>query len=316
MIGYLLYLYNKVKGYIYTNNNTEDVIPFIIPFDIEQIEKEDAYHKYKNVNQTIFAINNMPNVVHNLLFCGYSTVSLNYYYCNLDLKDNSITHNLINPFDTDLLNDTIKYIFIRINIIGSKKLFDHVNGIYINKNKKYILIFEPKLVLLYDKEMMEEFIRDKTFELHDYKLIWASDLGYNQYNKMQKYDLFCQTYVLFVFILIVLNDCNIINVEEEYIIMFSSIITNKNVSYFLYHIDTFLKTNNYDICQQDELWTLPGINGIKDISNIVKYLITKKEIRELDSQFNIVEEDDLFIIDHSDKLTRSLCTDDVLANPF
>jgi len=285
IVRYFVYLYYKIKGYLYLDNNNNQ---YKIPFDKFSIPK------HKNINNTIFALNNMPETIHQLLFGNNGDIAFNYYYIRLDLQKNMVDHNL--ALNDDMLNNDIKYIFIRLNLINNNSLFNHVNGIYINKNKKYILIYEPKVELMYDSEFIETLLKSK-IDCHDYIFIYAEDLGYSHYKRMQNYDLFCQTYVLFVFVLITLNDD--IN-YENYSDMFDSVINSNNIDHFLYYIDELLKNNNYDICEQPELWTIP---------NIMK-CIFKKDNNNNDNVEKLVikEDDDIFIIDQVNNIAE---TDDV-----
>ncbi len=298
IFGYVIYLYYKLKGYLYSNNDTK--VQYRIPFDIDLINKDENYHKYEDINKTIFALNNMPDVVHHLLFGNKDNIAFNYYYIRLDIEKKEIDHNL-DLLESDMLNKDIRYIFIRLNLINSQNHFNHVNGIYINKNKKYVLIFEPKVELSFTKDLINSFLRNN-IDLSKYKFIYAEDLGYNIYNRMQNYDLFCQTYVLFVFLLITLNDDMI--EYDNYSTMFQSVINSKNIGYLLYHINTLLLNNNYDICDQPELWTLSS-NKFKKIKNLIKYLIDNKKEEDI-TKFIIKEDGDLFIIDNNYDDTKSL----------
>ncbi|ARF09568.1 hypothetical protein Indivirus_1_191 [Indivirus ILV1] len=282
VFGYVVYLYYKIKGYLCSNNNSS--FQYKIPFDTETLKNNSG-----NINKVIFALNNMPDTIHHLLFGDQNNISFNYYYIRLDLEKKELNYNL-EGIDDDINNVDIEYIFIRLNLINRQDFFDHVNGIYINKNKKYVLIFEPKVKLSFDAPFIEAFMK-KYIHDDNYKFIYAEDLGYNIYNKIQNYDLFCQTYVLFVFSLIILND-NMIE-YNNYSTMFNDVINSKNIEYFLYYIDILLQKNGYEICDQPELWTLSQNNFIK-IKNIINYIITNKKTE--DNNCNIREEDDLFIV--------------------
>lgn len=296
ILKYFFYLYYKIKGYLYISNKD-----YCVPFDCQEIEKEESFHEYKNnnklINKTMFALNNMPNEIYNLLFSQTLNISKNYYNIRLEQNKN-IYHNL-ELLKDDMLNTDIEYIFIRLNIINSEKFINHVNGIIINKNKKYVLIYEPKVELLFERSFLEKNLIDSTTILNEYKFIYAEDIGYNIYTKMQGYDLFCQTYVLFVFILITLNDD--IN-YQNYKQMFDAIITYKNLGYLLYHIDTLLQKNNYIICDQLELWSYPT-HRFQNISNMLHFFFHNNEkeencINENIENINIIEENDMYIVNN------------------
>ena len=285
VLQYFYYLYYKLKYYLYPDNRN-----YAVPFDIEEIENEKNFYEYQNnneVNKTLFALNNMPEIVYQLIFKDMINVSPNYYYIRMD--DQNINHNLETLKD-DMLNDNIQYIFIRLNII--QHLISHVNGIIINKNQNYVLIYEPKVVMIYDPIYIEEFLKLKG-DFSNYKFILAQDIGYTCYNRMQNYDLFCQTYVLFVFILITLND-NINYVK--YRKMFNTIINYNNLGYFLYYINTLLTKNNYTICNQQEIWAYPT-HKFKNISNIINFFFYNKKEELEENDIDIIEENDMFIID-------------------
>lgn len=281
LFKYIVYIYNKLKGYIYSNNSK---VQYKIPFD-STLPKPNNY----DINKTIFALNNMPDIIHNLLFENDINVASNYYYIRLDIVNKTIDHNL-DLLKNDIDNDNIKYIFIRLNLVNCK-YFNHVNGIYINKSKYYTLIFEPKYELIYNPLELESLLKNYT---NNYQFIYAKDIGYTIYNRMQSYDLFCQTYVLFSFLLIVLNDGEIN--YENYCEMFSSVITPKNVEYLLYHIDNLLKKNNYDICNQPELWVQPN-DKFNEIKNVIRFIFNNKKEEDI-SNLNICEEDGLVMIEN------------------
>ncbi|MCJ7637187.1 MAG: hypothetical protein MUO21_06820 [Nitrososphaeraceae archaeon] len=287
---------------MYSNNNSKS--QYKVPFNIELIEQDENYHKYENINKTIFALNNMPEIVHHLLFENNTKIAFNYYFVRLDLEKSLIQSNL-ELLNHDIENQDIEYIFIRLNLINEHSYFNHVNGIYINKNKKYILIFEPKLELSFDAESLETFLVNE-ISINTYKFIYAKDLGYDIYHRIQNYDLFCQTYVIFAFLLIVVND-DTVN-YDEYGNMFQSIINSKNVGYLLYYVDTLLQKNNYEICDQPELWALPT-NKLEGIKNIIKYLLVNKK-EEAMCNLHIYEKDDLIIVNNQDS-TNSFGNEEV-----
>lgn len=268
---YIGYLYNKFKCYLYSNNLEET---YNIPFPLK--------HKSYDINKVIFAINNMPHIIHNILFFDMKTVSQNYYYIRLD--NSCLSHNLEN-LDKDMHNSEIEFIFIRLDLINKNKYINHVNGIYINKNKKYILIFEPKFELSFDKNTVEELI-----QYEDYKFIYAEDIGYTKYTKMQNYDLFCQTYVLLTFFIITHNDNNY-NDYTQIKSMISSIINSKSIDCFHYYLYELLKKNNYEICEQNDLFSY-------NVVDIVKFLFKKNEIINSEN-LREIDEDGLCIVTYS-----------------
>ena len=284
VLKYFYYLYYKITGYLYHDNNN-----YNLPFEIEEIEKEENFQNYKNnneINKTIFALNNMPEIIHTLLFNNINNISNNYYY--IRIRDQQVDHNLV--LYEDMIDQNIQYIFIRLNIINNNSM-NHVNGIIINKSQKYVLIYEPQVELSFDKLFMEEFLKLKS-DFSNYKFIYAEDIGYNVYNKMQNYDLFCQTYVLLVFILIIMND----NINyKKYRKMFNTLINYKNLGYFLYFINTLLQENNYDICCTEDLWAYPT-NRLQNISNWVHFFFNNNR-KEDQIDVDIIEHNDMYIIE-------------------
>src|SRR5205085_26945 len=103
------------------------------------------------IAKTIFALNNLPVKMHEILFSCYENVSHQYYQISFK-RNNGIFEPLsinCDGLNEDMLNGNIRFIFIRINIIKStnKVTMNHVNCVVIDKWKQYILYFEPMFVL-------------------------------------------------------------------------------------------------------------------------------------------------------------------------
>lgn len=264
MFHYITYLYNSIKRCFYI---TPELNNYILPFNIQNIDKNSEFQEFKDndieINKVIFTLNNLPDKVHNLLFSDNEEVCNEYFYITVKVKDriqnqthkeiDEIFHNLDN-INNHLFNDKIRYIFIRVNVIDAyHKVMDHVNCIIIDKNKKYILFFEPKFEFIYDAADLTKFVSEK-IDIGNYSIIMPQDIGYDYYTRLQSYDIFCQSYVIFVFGIIVCNDIgNITNYRS----IINSIITHENLGCMLYHIHTLLKQSGYDICEQKIIWSFP-----------------------------------------------------------
>lgn len=257
------YLYQLIKTYF------DDKTQYKLPFNISDIEQDELFNNFKGsdieLNKTIFALNNIPDIIHKILFTDYY-ICEKYYYITLKLNPSKIIdvyHNLIDINDS-FLDDKIKYIYIRVNVITktSYKNMQHVNCIIIDKNNKHILFFEPKLTFMYDVSVLTSLI-DNCMDTSTYKKLFPQDIGYNILNQLQRYDTYCQTYVIFIFSLIIHNQA----IEyKDYHQMFNKSITTKNIGYYLFNIYRKLREYNYEICIQPLIWNYP------DSTNIFKTL--------------------------------------------
>lgn len=243
-----------------------------VPFNIKEIKKSNNFRNFKDneqeLNKVIFFLNNMPDKVHSIIFNNYTNVCPTYYDITilLDQKNNicNLMHNL-EDIDKYLEDQGIRYIYIRINILGEVKM-NHVNCIIIDKQEKYLLLFEPKFNLYYDVRVLFNFI-DGIFYGYHYKKISAADLGYHNFNRLQSYDRFCQTYVIFVYLLIILNP----HVKyKNYKTMFNNIITKENLGYLLFTIYQLLHQNNYTINEQPLIWSYPT-NTFRNLIKLFKF---------------------------------------------
>lgn len=296
MFEYITYLFNLIKNYF-----TSNTIKYNLPFDYDGIETNPNFNEFKNndkdINKVIFALNNLPENIHSILFGATEQISNKFFFITIKLDNGNIYdfHHNLNDINNQLNNDSIKYILIRINIIDStKNVMNHVNCIIIDKENKYSLFFEPKITFVYDVNDLTKII-DGLMNIADYKKLYPKDIGYNTYNKLQKYDAFCQSYILFVFIMIILNK----NIKpENFCTMFNSTITSKNLGYLLFHINELLKKNNFDICDQAEIWSFPT-NKTKNMFNLLHLFLNNKSETSKDEITDLLinEEDDIIIID-------------------
>ena len=123
---------------------------------LDEIKKDLLYVDYKKdrsrINKTIFALNNMPEVIHTVLFknSNYLHICPKYFQMYYELNDNNKfvkKYANLTTLQVYLDDNALRYIYIRINLIENNKKNDHVNSIIIDKKKKYILYFEPQCEL-------------------------------------------------------------------------------------------------------------------------------------------------------------------------
>ena len=279
-------------------------LDYQLPFAIN-IDNDPELIKYKTddiaLNKVMFALNNIPDIIHSLLFNNDTTVCQKYFSITIKLKNSKIIDlydNLDNneAYDINSMmdNDDIRYIYIRLNIlINLPSKMHHVNCIIIDKKNKHVLFFEPRNNLLFDINDLSIRIKDK-IDISHYTKLTPSDIGYNVFNKLQQYDAFCQTYVLFAYLLIINNkDIHYTN----YSTMFNSIINPQNIGYFYYHINNLLKINNYNICDQPVVWKYPTniFNIMYPFRNNNNNIEINDELEMNDIVIN--EEDEFLIVD-------------------
>lgn len=269
---------------------------YMLPFDVN-ISNDTLFDDFKNndieVNKIIFALNNVPDIIHQLLFTE-NYICNQYYFITLKMNPSKIInvhHNLSN-ITNDLIDDKIRYIYIRINIITDTQMH-HVNCIVIDKKNKYILLFEPQVSFVYDPNIILSLL-DAFIELKSYKTIFPSDVGYNMFNKLQRYDTYCQTYVLFIFVLIVYNQ----HIHyKDFSKLFNTNITTETIGYFLFYIYKILKNSNCSICTQPVLWNYPcNINNI--IKTIDLYFNKNINKNNIDVQnITVIDQDDFTVVE-------------------
>lgn len=219
------------------------------PIDFINIDNNSTFNqKIRSV------ISNYPKLIHELAFKNNINICPKYQYITLQKVNNGM--NVIDSnFDRDLIDDDrYRYIYIRVNI--ERPSINHVNCVIIDKFNKWVLIFEPKYSLSYDIEHIKAIIG-----LDNYDILVPKDIGYNFINRLQKFDYYCQTYVLFVFHIIISNPDVPYN---EYALMINHIITYPHLRSYWYHIYSLLKESNFDIENyvEDDMRTIPYDNDI------------------------------------------------------
>jgi hypothetical protein len=172
-------------------------------------------------------------------------------------------HN-VNDLDTV----TTSFIYIRIELFGLKTItqINHVNSVIINNTTKTVLLFDPQGDLKYDAELVTSLLN-----LPEYTIIGPKDIGYGTFDSLQQFDCFCQTYVLYSYILIIDNPTT---PYKEYSRMFGTEITVKNLGYFLFYLYQELKQLELDIQLSDTAirWRFPK-SGINKTINTMRMLI-------------------------------------------
>lgn len=211
---------------------------------------ELAKDKYKLDKRTekaiVFALNNIPGVVHQHLFKDYPDVSQNYHQITFK-KDNGIyepASSQLAMLSNDMHNESIRFVFIRVNLIKSLKKMNHVNCVIVDKRRKFLLYFEPMVVVRIDTIELFDILSKFSDKFIGYSLLVPIDIGYNVYNRLQRYDNYCQTYILYVYCLILENrDVK----PAEFSSMFNAVISAENVRCFLYYVHKVLTDGGIDV---------------------------------------------------------------------
>lgn len=299
MVDIIWNFYGKMYRYLF------DSLTFNNPswLDINTLsddQKEDLDNFKDNsieFNKMIFALNNIPDKVFDLLFCDYDNICPKFYKIifKKDLKLNTFV-TTFNNLDEYINNDNMRYVYIRVDIIDKSKKINHVNCIIIDRINKYILIFEPKCKLVIDVKDIDNILKHY-IDTKEYKLLTPSDIGYNSINKLQKNDCFCQTYIVFVFYLIVENPG--VN-HEDFSKLFNTVITTDNIGYFVYHIYKKYIESDLEINDVPILWQYPTSDFRTLLNSII--LSTKSSYDNEDYNLDELviaedeEDDDLLII--------------------
>lgn len=208
---------------------------FNFPIEFVKLDNNNSFNsKIRSI------LTNYPSLIHKLIFSDNSDIYQDYQYIKLEKQNKKYDkkYNVIDAYynKNEILDDSSRFVYIRIDIYGNS---NHVNCIIIDKLNKLIILFEPRYHIIFDANCLLS-----TLDLPDYKLMYPSDLGYNLVNSLQKFDNYCQTYVLFAFHIIVSNP----HIEYyDYALMINTIITNKNLVSYWYYIYTLLKTSSFDI---------------------------------------------------------------------
>lgn len=264
-------IYNKLfirPFYKSTYNSFADkeVIDIITTDPQFEIYKQDNI-KIKN---TLFALNSLPEVVHKTIFKENESVCSKYFQMYYGLNDKNEFYKKYDNLETledYLRDDNLRYYYVRVNLVESKKNTDHANLVMIDKLKKYIMYFEPQFEMRLSLESVSiEF--SKYEQLNDFEILIPKDIGYSHFNKLQRFDNYCQTYVLYAFCLVVNNP----KVDyKDYSDMFNSvIIKNNGISSFLFYIFNLLAYAGVNLNQYEQIvGELEEVDEVVDADGVV-----------------------------------------------
>jgi len=213
--------------------------------DVE-LSKDEYNLDKKTERHIIFALNNIPEIVHEKLFKDYSDVSRNYHQVTFK-KNNGVYEPASSQLATlslDMHNNSIRFVFIRVNLIKSLRKMNHVNCVIVDKRRKFVLYFEPMVVVRIDTVELFDILLKFSDKFIGYNFLVPNDIGYNIYNRLQRYDNYCQTYILYVYCLILENQ----DVKpNEFSSMFNTVISARNIKCFLYYVHRVLMDGGIDV---------------------------------------------------------------------
>ena len=224
------YIYNSVFIKPFYNNSNYNNI-----FNLDTIVQDRDYINYKKsgslINKTIHYLNSIPALVHYILFRENKQVCNKYF--QIYYKNSTKEYDNLETLNSYMLDSTIRYIFIRVNLIENNKYNNHANAIIIDKSQKWILYFEPQCKTRISMDIIKSDLTNY-ISLTDYKYITPENIGYSIVNKLQRFDNYCQTYVIYAYCIIVNNP----TVDyKDYSNMLNSIITKQDsITCFLFHI--------------------------------------------------------------------------------
>ncbi len=139
---------------------------------------------------------------------------------------------------------------------------NHVNCIIIDKHRKFILYFEPTVLIRYDLDQIKFTLCSANAILYNFAFLIPEDIGYSVFNCLQKFDNYCQTYVLYVYCLLLENrEIDPDNFRK----LFNGIITSTNRDYFIYFINRLLQDKGINL---DNLGDYHNIDANIDDINI------------------------------------------------
>lgn len=265
--------------------------------DLENFKKDDT-----RVGKVIYCLNNFPHSIHEIMrqvmnHNGYTNMSNTFYTINIFKVDNSYTYNFDDFYEdhenfiTDLINENVRFIMIRVNEKSS--IMGHVTAIIIDKLKKYILFFDTKNDIKYDiRQFM--FVIDiiNNATCTDYEVLMPYDVGYNNKTRLQGINFYCQTYILYVYLAIL---CNQSVHYKDFKNLFTNLITTQNMTYLLYYLYEAIEKNNSLI---NVNYNFPCIsNTFMNIFNSVTFIIrcNVNKLRNIynETKFEMIELSDL-----------------------
>ena len=250
----------------------------------------------KRVSDNMHIINNFPEHTYKALFNDYSNVSKEFFKIEITNYNNSIeTHHypilFRDKIREQLDNNDVRYIFVWISLKMTGHI-GHINCVIIDKQNKYALIFEPKVKIDYDLCLITD-ILDLN---NDYQILVPTDIGFHYFNRLQRFNHFCQTYVLFVFMIIIENDIVEYNKFSK---MMSDIINNQSLGHFLYYTHMLIHTDIKISHNHGIFWEYPdgcmqGIfNRFKNWINLCMNTNYQNHVLEMDEL--VIDDKDMVI---------------------
>jgi len=234
---------NIMDRCVYDSFEQKYVDPISLLGNYEEKDLEDFKRDDNKVGKVIYCFYHYPEIAYDIMFNALSFSEYNnaskYYYCvNINYENNQLVYDFeplyrdIERFITDLYDNTIRFITIRINENAS--VMGHVTSIIIDKNKKYILFFDSKNNIKYDIVQFGSIIETVNKSTNSiFEVILPFDIGYNKGSKLQGINLYCHTYIYYVYMIII---CNPNICYKEFRTVFNNLITHKSISTLLYLI--------------------------------------------------------------------------------
>lgn len=272
-------------------------------FHYVQDELNDFKSDTKKIGKVIYLLNNLPKEIFKKIFLQFNKVCPNLYLVVLTKNTNTNTYtynfsDLYQRYDNFVsdLKSGKRYICIKINIDyhkGSKsnKTVGHVNIIIIDINRKFILFFDSSNRIDYDIKKFDMIINTVNFHTGTDKLftiLKPSDIGYSFFSSLQGYNLFCQTYIFLVLLLIISNKKIS---HTSYKLLFDNEISNEILGLFLFYI--YKKIEHDDNFKNIEFdFYYPG----NYLQNIINSLIFKYKTIDLDNNLDMSNVNDNDVI--------------------
>lgn len=232
-------------------------------------------------------------------------MSNTFYAINIFRMNDTYIYNFddfyqdIEKFITDLCNENIRFIMIRVNEKSS--IMGHVTAIIIDKFKKYILFFDTKNDIKYDIHKFM-FVIDTINNVtrSDYEVLMPFDVGYNNKTRLQGINFYCQTYLLYVYLAIL---CNQSTNYKDFKNLFTTQITTKNIIYLLYYLykeieknDSLINVNYNFPCISNSF-----MNIFNSITLIIKCNVNKLKNIYSNADFGIIQLNDIeYVIQYCD----------------
>jgi hypothetical protein len=219
--------------------------------NIDKAELQAFKRDDKKVGRVIGSLSIYPELIYPIIInsIDYPHVSNNAFTININKNnkgtryksDMSNIKTNMEKFVDDLYNDDVRYVMIRL--VEGGVFIDHASCIIIDKIQKYILFFDSKNNAAYDPSLFK-FVIDIVNGSSDnkiYRIVYSGDTGYDNNSSLQGYNHYCQTYILYILMLIANNP----DVEYgQFKQLFEEKITTKKLGHFLFAIYKKIKNND------------------------------------------------------------------------